>query len=417
MTRTTRRRLMTSCGNTTPRRISARAFPAISFPALVGRAFWLGFALAGSLLAVSAANAAPNPIQNDFEDETVLTNLPAVAPRPVTSQLTAEELANQLQQLIGQSRSTGDPRFLGYTERLLQNWRQEHPDSQMTDRLRVLRATLAQSLHRFDAARQDLEQVLNTSNQPQQRVQARLTLANLELVQGRYDDARRHCLQLARVYPGLIAESCLAQTDARTGRAEAAYTRLQTQRTSVSDADPTSQLWAEGTLGDLAAQLGLNSAPTHWGIVLQQSPDDLYTRTQLADWQLRAGNLTAALSLTEGYDQVDGLAVIRAIALREAGAPEAETLTKSLRERFAEAQWRGTLLHQRDFARFQLDVENRPELALEHARANWQDQREPLDTRLILRAANGAGDQATLENVRQWLTRHGQIDQRYPEAP
>jgi len=408
---------MTSCGNTTPRRISARACPAISFPALVGRAFWLGFALAGSLLATPAVSAAPNPIQNDFANETVLATLPAVAPNPTARELTADELANQLQRLIGQSRNTGDPRFLGYAERQLQNWRQGRPESDLTDRLRVLRATLAQSLHRFDAARQDLEQVLNTSNQPQQQIQARLTLANLELVQGRYDDARRHCRQLASVYPGLIAESCLAQTDARTGQAATAYDRLRSQLAASRSGDATSRLWAQGTLADLAAQLGRETAAKHWRQVLAQAPDDLYTRAQLAEWQLQAGNFGAVLALTAGYEQVDTLAVIRAIALRETGSEEAEDLISSLRERFAEAQWRGALLHQRDFARFQLDVENQPELALTHAQANWQDQREPLDTRLVLRAALRAGDQNALANVRQWLARHGQSDQRYPEAP
>ena len=407
---------MTSCGNTTPRRTCARACPAIYFPASMGRAFWLGLALAGSLLAAPAASAAPNPIQNDFANGAVLATLPAVVPNPLNDELTADGLADQLQQLIGQSRSTGDPRFLGYAERLLQNWRQGRPESDLNDRLRVLRATLAQSLHRFDAARRDLKQVLETSNQPQQRIQARLTLANLELVQGRYDDARRHCLQLARIYPGLIADSCLAQTNARTGQAASAHDRLQTQLASARTGDATSRLWALGTLGDLAAQLGQETAATHWRRVLSQAPEDLYTRAQLAEWQLQAGNPEAALTLTAGYEQVDSLAVIRSIALRETSSAEAERLVSALRERFAEAQWRGDLLHQRDFARFQLDVENRPELALEHARANWQDQREPLDTRLLLRAAQRAGDRATLENVRQWLTRHSQADHRYPEG-
>lgn len=404
---------MTCSVKKTHRRSDVRRNPAISFPALPGRAFWLGFSLAGSLLAAPALIAAPNPIQNDFSDDAVLATLPEVSANLSSVPKNVDELADEVQQLIGQARATGDPRFLGYAERLLQDW----PEADFTDRLRVLRATLAQSLHRFEAARQDLEQVLKTTEQNQQRIQSRLTLANLELVQGRYADARQHCQALADVYPGLIAASCLAQAEARTGSAEYAYRRLQKQIASTSKTDPTSQLWAEGTLGDLAAQLGLDSAAVHWGIVLQQSPDDLYTRAQLADWQLQAGNLQAVLALTDGYDQVDALAVIRAIALREAQAPGAEALADSLRERFAEAQWRGTLLHQRDFARFQLDIENRPKLALEYALANWETQREPLDTRLALRAAQSAGNQSALQRLRQWLSQYDQTDQRYPEAP
>ncbi|WP_228264056.1 tetratricopeptide repeat protein [Marinobacter alexandrii] len=404
---------MTCSVKTTLRRSDIRRHPAISFPARPGRAFWLGFSLAGSLLAVPVVTAAPSSIQNDFSDNAVLATLPDVSPNLSSAPKNVDELADEVQQLIGQARKTGDPRFLGYAERLLGDW----PEPDFTDRLRVLRATLAQSLHRFDLARQDLERVLQTTDQRRQRIQSRLTLANLELVQGRYVKAREHCQALADLYPGLIAASCLAQTEARTGRAESAYRRLRGQLASASNADPTSQLWAEGTLGDLAAQLGLDSAAVHWGAVLQQSPDDLYTRAQLADWQLQASNLQATLALTKGYDQVDALAVIRAIALREAGAPEAEALADSLRERFAEAQWRGTLLHQRDFARFQLDIENRPALALKHALANWETQREPLDTRLVLRAAQSAADQSALKRLQQWLAQYDQTDHRYPETP
>ncbi|WP_236744521.1 tetratricopeptide repeat protein [Marinobacter similis] len=306
---------MTCSVKTTLRRSDIRRHPAISFPALPGRAFWLGFSLAGSLLAAPALIAAPNPIQNDFSDDAVLATLPEVSPNLSSVPENVNELADEVQQLIEQARETGDPRFLGYAERLLQDW----PEADFNDRLRVLRATLAQSLHRFDAARQDLEQVLQTTQQRQQQIQSRLTLANLELVQGRYIKAQEHCQALADVYPGLIAASCLAQTEARTGGAESAYRNLRAQLASATNADLTSRFWAEGTLGDLAAQLGLDSAAAHWGNVLQQSPEDLYTRAQLADWQLQSRNLQTTLELTEGYDQVDALAVIRAIALREAG--------------------------------------------------------------------------------------------------
>ncbi|WP_372982789.1 tol-pal system YbgF family protein, partial [Marinobacter sediminum] len=221
---------MTCSVKKTPRRSDIRRRPAISFPALPGRAFWLGFSLAGSLLAAPAVTAAPNPIQNDFSDNAVLATLPDVSPTLNSASDDVGALADEVQQLIGQARETGDPRFLGYAERLLQSW----PEAEYTDRLRVLRATLAQSLHRFDAARQDLEQVLQTTQQRQQRIQSRLTLANLELVQGNYDKARQHCQELASIYPGLIAASCLAQTDARTGQAEAAYAHLQAQQASAS---------------------------------------------------------------------------------------------------------------------------------------------------------------------------------------
>ncbi len=403
---------MTCSNKQTTRRRRAILRRAISLPALPGRAFWLGCGLVGALMP-AATFAAPGPIQKDFADADILTTLPDSSTGSATAPANATELADQLQAFISQARGTGDPRFLGYAERLLEDW----PEAQLTDRLRVLRATLSQSLHRFEAARADLEQVLADTNQRQQRIQARLTLANLELVQGHYQAARRQCDALTRDYPGLIAESCLAQMQARTGEGAEAYARLQNRLAAAPGADPTSRAWAQGTLGDIAAQLGREAATEHWQAVLRDAPTDLYTRALLADWHLERGNYRATLDLTASYEQVDGLGVLRAIALQQVAPEQARHLTQALRARFEEAQWRGALLHQRDFARFLLDIEQRPEPALEHAWANWREQREPLDTRLVLRAAMAAQDQDVAQEVRQWLRQQGQSDSRYPETP
>ncbi|MFC6683265.1 tetratricopeptide repeat protein [Marinobacter koreensis] len=95
----------------------------------------------------------------------------------------------------------------------------------MTDELRVLRATLYQSQHKFDKARTDLRTVIQQGYGPQ-RLQALLTLANVQTVQGRYDQARTACQQLQQAMPGLISQSCLALVDARTGQAREAYQTL-----------------------------------------------------------------------------------------------------------------------------------------------------------------------------------------------
>ena len=408
MTRIMNRPSTICSSNRTPCRPSVRLKPASTFPALRGGAFCVGLWLMAGF--PNVATAAPGPIETDFSDTDILVELPE--PALTTSELpvSPEQLADTVQNQISRARSTGDPRFLGYADGMLQRW-----SGEMTDRLLTLRATLDQSLHRFDSARKDLETVIARSSATLQKNQARLLLANLEIVQGNYEDARKHCAQLQQSYPGLIADSCTAQVDARTGSPEAAYQKLQ-RRTDATDADVTSQLWAEGTLGDIAAQIGSPAAEDHWKTVLSIAPDDLYTRAQLADWYLGRNQNDKVLALTDGYEQVDSLAVIRAIAMAESGHPNAETLAESLRERFAEARWRGNLLHQRDMARFQLDVEGDADTALTFAADNWRSQREPLDTRLLLRAARAANDAQPAQKVRTWLEKHGQSDARYPEA-
>lgn len=387
--------------------------PASSIPALRGRAFWRPVALVFML--PWQLQAAPEPINTEFQDDRILAELPASAPEALPERTTPERTADTLQTLITQARTSGDPRYLGYAQSLIRQW----PDNQLTDQLLVFRATLRQSLHQFDAARADLVEVLSGAADRRQQIQARLTLANLELVQGRYAEARHHCQALQSAYPGLIADSCQALVSARTGNAEQAYQTLKRQVNKAATAgttNPTSRLWAEGTLGDIAAQAGLGNAQMHWQNVLSGNPDDLYIRAQLADWHLTQDNLEAVLALTRGYDAVDTLAVIRAIAMSRMAHPDAHALNQQLRQRFAEAQWRGAMLHKRDFARFQLDVEQRAGVALEFAMENWQSQREPLDTRLALRVALAANDNDQRQQVVDWLIRHGQVDARYPEV-
>lgn len=403
---------MTSCSKRPTRRTSHHRAPAFSFPALRGRVFWLLVGLVWLVLWPALALSAAGPIRTDFPDDIILAHLPDSDAATANPPSTARALADNVQTLLNQARATGDPRFLGYAERRLQQW----PEAAMTDRLLVLRATLAQSLHLFEDARRDLTAVIGHSADRQQRIQARLTLANLDTVQGRYSEAREHCQWLSEEYPGLIAASCQAQVDARSGNASTAYDQLKARLAAEGHDSATGYLWALGTLGDIAAQLGLAAAETHWRTLLKARPTDLYTRTQLADWYWRRGRLSSVLTLTQDYEQVDALAVVRVIALRDADHPDWPGLAGRLRERFTEAQWRGALLHKRDFVRFLLTIEQQPVKALSYAMANWQSQREPLDTALALQAAIEAGDPAALRMLRQWLESTGQTDARYPEA-
>lgn len=399
-----------TCFNKSPGGWFSRCLgPAFSFPALRGRTFWLIAAFAPF-----QAQAAPEPIFTDFGDDQVLTVLPRSAAEVLRETDSPEETGDRLQMLITQARASGDPRYLGYAQTLVNRW----PEDQLTDRLRVLRATLRQSLHQFDSARSDLEPVISSSSNTQQRIQARLTLANLELVQGRYKEAEQHCRALQSAYPGLIAQSCLASVQARTAGPETAYRDLASQvaeSINRQPADSTSRLWAESTLGDIAAQAGLPEAKVHWQKVVKTTPDDLYARAQLADWHLEKDHFEQVLTLTRGFDAVDTLAVIRAIAMKRMGHPNSIELNNRLRQRFEEASWRGALLHARDVARFQLDVENQTEEALRLATENWESQREPLDTRLLLRSALAADNKVQYQRVRDWLKEQGQSDARYPE--
>lgn len=120
MTRIMNRRSTICSSNRTPCRPSVRLKPASTFPALRGGAFCVGLLLMASF--PSVATAAPGPIEKDFADTDILVELPE--PALTTSELpdSPEQLADTLQNQISRARSTGDPRFLGYADGILQRW-------------------------------------------------------------------------------------------------------------------------------------------------------------------------------------------------------------------------------------------------------------------------------------------------------
>jgi hypothetical protein len=59
-----------------------------------------------------------------------------------------------------------------------------------------------------------------------------------------------------------------------------------------------------------------------------------------------------------------------------------------------------------------LNVLGDRQAALSWALANWKEQREPADARLLARAALAVGDRAALEALRQWREQTGYEDFR-----
>ncbi|MDC0661138.1 hypothetical protein [Marinobacter sp. SS21] len=392
-----------TCSEPTP-----RGCPAIpgSGRRLIGRALVVALV---ALPGVTAVAAAP-PIQSDFSNRAVLVELPETRPLPEPP-ASNQGLAERVRYHLRQAQQLGDPRQLGYAQRLLVAW----PGPTFNAELRLLRARLNQSLHEFDAARADLAHVQAHSQRPGERYEATLLLATLALAQGHYLEAGEACQTLIQLRADLLAHSCQALATGRSGRPAQAYHTLRQALRQARTSEAHQLAWALGSLAELADQLALETAGSHWQSALLLTPDDLYLRSQLVDWHLRRGQPGAALALTEGYIQVDGLAVLRAVALGQTGHDQqAVALTQRLAQRFSEALWRGNLLHRREYARYLLDVVQQPEQALTQARLNWQQQREPADTRLLLRAAQATGDSSVSRQVGRWRDSQGSHQSRDP---
>jgi uncharacterized protein (TIGR02996 family) len=363
-------------------------------------------AVAGAVLAVGAA--AEPFLPND--DATVLERLPsrAIPQLREAKAMPAAEAPHDVGAAVARatayvraSRVEGDPRYLGYAEAALRPW---WADAAAPTVVLVLRATIRQSRHEFDAALADLDRVLQRSPR---HAQALLTRATVLTVQGRYGPARDDCARLAGLVPARYAAVCAAAIDSVTGRADAAYAAVAEALADAPRGSAAERAWAQTLLGEIAHRRGDAAAEAHFRAALAADPGDVYLRAAYSDWLLDERRPADVVALLAGASRVDPLLLRLALAQKALGDPEAAASIAALAARFDAIRARGDRVHEREQARFELFLDANPAAALALARSNWAVQREPADLRVLAEAAAAANDRATLALVRQWLAQTG----------
>ncbi|MBC8117977.1 MAG: hypothetical protein H7X75_00180 [Burkholderiaceae bacterium] len=303
--------------------------------------------------------------------------------------------------LIQAGRASGDPRTLGYAEAALNGMPETGPNGV---EVLVLRATIEQSRHRFEEARTFLDRAIE---QAPSHVQARLTRATIAYVGAQLDAARADCEALRGSAPP-VAMICTAIGDSLSGNNTRALSALQ----SVSD--PALRGWALSLAGEIHEQQGaLDAAVAAYTASLARDAD-LYTTVALVDALIAQKQWTQADSLLAPLPATDAVLLRRWILARRQQR-DASELQALLADRFAAAQARGELLHAREAALFALERGD-PATALKLARANWNDQREPADLRILALSARAADDAAALTEARNAITRTGLKDVRVERA-
>jgi len=299
---------------------------------------------------------------------------------------------------IEASRATGDPRFLGQAEAALAPWwtAVDAPGPAL-----LLRATIKQSRHDFTGALADLDRLI--AARPGD-AQALLTRATVLTVQGRYDEARRDCAQLAPRTSALVAATCIAGA---TRDVNAAYRVLMEAQPAAHD-DAGVRAWALTLAAEIAARRGdADTAERHFRAALALDPRDAYLRGAWSDFLLDRGRASEVLPLVE--DETRNDALLLRLALAERSLPDRASAYREhraeLAARFDAARARGDTVHRREEARFRLVIENDAHVALALARDNWEVQREPADLRILVEAAQAAGDRAALSVARAWQDR------------
>ena len=171
-----------------------------------------------------------------------------------------------------------------------------------------------------------------------------------------------------------------------------------------------------GYLNLIRAELAQRQGQPDQAAALYQSvlasEDDVYAQGAYADLLLDQGRAADVVALLKGRERNDALLLRLAQAYAATGDAALDRSVQALRARFAAAHERGDSVHRREEARFMLYLLKRPAGALKLAQLNWQVQKEPADARILLEAAQAAGEPEAADAVRAFMRRWGWADKR-----
>ena len=377
---------------------------------------WTGALAAGLFLCACAVIA--EPITPTRDDE-VIEVLPAAAGSRDEDRRLRKELAARPDDAglavrvalrdLERAREGGDPRFAGLALAALRPW----PDATTAPgEVLLMRATLQQYLHEFDASVASLRQLLARPGSERQ-AQAWLTLATVLRVQGRYADSDEACRHVATAGAQLHSGACLAENAALRGDVASARKRFEALLAEPRLPAAT-QGWLLTSLAELEQRDGRAAgADAAFRGVLQLGPDT-YAAIAYADFLIAQGRPAEALKVLKSEPRTDAVVLRLAIAGTRAKSPGAERDVAEMRDRINLANQRpeAKKFHGREQAMFALFVDAAPLRALELARGNVEQQREALDLLVLAEAARASGDPKAIDEARRLKASLGLHDRR-----
>ena len=367
-------------------------------------------------LGVGVARALP--IVPTHDDE-VIERLPAINGSRGVERRLRQRLAQQpqdaqaalalAQRNLDRAHELGDPRFAGIAMAAIAGW----PDAaSMPDAVLLMRASLQQYLHEFDASAASLQQLLSRPGAP--RPQAWLMLATVRRVQGRYADADRACAQVAAAGAALHARACLAENAALGGNIDRARAEFGVLLAIAAGQPSATRAWLTTSVAELEQRAGNAAgaeAAFRAALALESDP---YATLAWADFLIEQRRPAQALALLSGQRRSDAVLLRLAIAGTQARTASAAADAAEMRERIALANERpdAQRVHGREQAMFALAVERDAARALALARVNVERQREPLDLLVLAQAARASADAEALREALALTARIGLHDRR-----
>ncbi len=301
---------------------------------------------------------------------------------------------------IAIGRRSGEPRYFGRAEALLTAHLRA---TSAPVELRLQLADILQYRHEYEHA---LDQISIALEQDRGNTRAHLMRAAIWQASGRFGDARAECGSVLAAGESVTGSVCLAQVMGMTGQIGRARALLARLSAFSSPSLPPYASWMLTALADLEERSG-DSAGAEGSLrrAVALDPDDYYARFALADLLLARKRWSEVEPVLRGIPRTES--VLMRLAESQAGlhVGEPNPYLVTLVDRLDAARARGERIHARDLARVQLRLLQNATAALQAARENWAQQREPADARLLVESGLAAQDRSVIAEVIEWRHR------------
>jgi len=378
----------------------------------------IGACAAALVAAIAATRVVAAPIEPTRDDE-VIEVLPATSASRSEDRQLRRRLAERpgdarlatavAERYLAQARESGDPRFAGLALAALAAW----PDAaKAPNEVLLLRATLEQYLHEFDASVDHLR-ILLARPGSERNAQAWLTLATVLRVQGRYADSDVACRRVGSGGADVYAAACLAENAALRGETATARRSFQELLADPRLA-PSTRGWLLTSLAELEERDGHPGAAEAAYRAVLRLGRDTYAAIAYADFLIAQKRPAEALAVLKDEARTDTVLLRVAIAATRANAAHRERDVAEMRDRIALANERpeASVFHGREQAMFALAIDRDAERALALARGDVARQREPLDVLVFAEAARASGRRDAIDEARRLKSTLGLHDRR-----
>jgi tetratricopeptide (TPR) repeat protein len=360
------------------------------------------------ILAATFAEHAPTSAGADIPDDQVvarlssgpMTQFAGLTPLLIAARARPDDLAAATAAaaaLIESGRKAGNSRLVGAALGVLRPFLADNPAAET---LR-LAAEARQYQHDFTGALALLDRAIAADPQASDAILMRSTI---HLVQGDLTTAEADCARLRPVRAD-VAFLCQSTALTMTAAAPVVFKRLEGLAATPGLLGPGLKSWAQSLMGEIALMQGkLEPAEQNLRAVLAGTPDALRERMMLADLLLSEGRAHEVTELLQSAPSVDGVLIRRALAARASGdASAAQKAEDEVAARVRQNLALGLNAHAREDAMYFLLLAGNPTQALVRARINWALQHEIDDARLLIKAADAAGQPAEALPVLAWM--------------